>query len=365
MVEGLGFLERTVTVLGLNLSPQLTLVDAHHLEALHHPPFPPDVPAILNRLRSVEVAAKIKPVLRVVYPAKHPVQLVHFKLNGREDEPSPWLVEALTLDEIDGSQNIGLFTNLYLPPLGPATSFESFQEIVAHLRAPNGCPWDRKQTHQSLRSHLISETYEVLSALDAEDKNGICEELGDLLLQIVLHAQIAAEASEFTMSEVVHAIHTKIVRRHPHVFGDLELRDVDGVLRNWERLKADERAINGENGEKPKGLLDGVPLTLPALIQSQEYQERVERVGFAIPEFESLLQKMQAILHQISATGLSQQTEQIGELLFLATGLASLCKIDAESALREANARLRLRIGSLEDQAHHAGVALADLLNRV
>jgi tetrapyrrole methylase family protein/MazG family protein len=157
-----------------------------------------------------------------------------------------------------------LLTSLFIPALGASTSFEAFQEVIAHLRAPNGCPWDREQTHASLRPHLLEEAYEAVAALDAGDSDAMREEFGDLLLQIVLHAQIASEYGEFDMSDILQGIHAKIVNRHPHVFGDLHLKDADGVLRNWERLKAAERAANGK---AEAGLLDGVPLALPALAQ--------------------------------------------------------------------------------------------------
>ena len=146
--------------------------------------------------------------------------------------------------------------------LGEGTSFEAFQEIVAHLRAPDGCPWDREQTHESLRTHLMEEAYEALAAMDSGDPAEMAEEFGDLLLQIVLNAQIASEEGEFTMADVLKGIYDKIVRRHPHVFGDVTLDGVQGVLKNWEKLKAVERA---NSHEPEKGLLDGVPLALPAL----------------------------------------------------------------------------------------------------
>jgi tetrapyrrole methylase family protein/MazG family protein len=363
LIEGISLIEKTVAVLGLKDSSQLTLLDAQYLHDKHYPPFPPDVPVVITGLRTMELAERVKAVLRIVYPGQHPVKLVYFNLDNAQDVSSP-PIETIALDVLDQCQYLGSTTNLFVPPLAADTSFEAFQEIVAHLRAPDGCPWDRKQTHESLRSHLISETYEVLSALDAKNNADICEEFGDLLLQIVLHAQIAAEAGEFGMPDVTHGIHTKIVRRHPHVFGDLDIHDVDGVLRNWESLKAKERATSGkntDNGEKPKGLLDGVPLALPALIQSQEYQERVERVGFPLAEMRAALGKVQAALSNLEANEVPIHADQIGDLLFEVVGLAAVIKVDAESALREANTRLRMRVSALEKQAHMEGRPLGDL----
>lgn len=235
VIEGLSFLESTISVLGIDPFPHAALVDALELAVDHHPPFPPSAPAIIAQIHSPSVASDVKLTLMSVYPDQHEVQLVH-----RAGTPQA-LIETMFLYEIDRSQNIGLLTALYLPPLEKSTSFEAFQEIVAHLRAPDGCPWDREQTHQSLRPYLLEETYEVLAALDASDQGALREELGDLLLQVVLHAQIASEYGEFSMADVLQEINEKLVRRHPHVFSDLELDDKQKVLENWERLKSAER----------------------------------------------------------------------------------------------------------------------------
>ena len=224
IVEGLSFLEPIMTALSLDPFPHTSLVDALELVVAHVPPFPPSAPALVAQIHSKVVASDVKLTLMSLYPDEHPVHLVHAA--GTDQE----VVESLALYEIDRSENIGLLTTLYVPSLGQTASFEAFQEVIAHLRAPDGCPWDREQTHQTLRPHLLEEAYEVISALDVEDPTAMCEEFGDLLLQIVLHAQIASENGEFTMSDVLHGIHTKIVNRHPHVFGDLELKEIDGVF---------------------------------------------------------------------------------------------------------------------------------------
>ena len=148
--------------------------------------------------------------------------------------------------------NFSKITCLYIPPLGEGTSFESFAEIVAHLRAPNGCPWDREQTHESLRKHLLEESYEAISAIDSGDFADMREEFGDLLLQVVLQSQIANEEGQFNVNQVIQGIHSKIVRRHPHVFGDLKLEGVEGVLANWEKLKREGKRKE-ERGERIAG----------------------------------------------------------------------------------------------------------------
>jgi len=353
VVEGLSFLEPTFSALGLDPYPRLTLFDAMELSTAHVPAFPPDTPVLIAQIYSRLVASEVKMTLNAVYPDRHPVRLVHAA--GTKDE----LVEELKLYEVDRSEHIGLLTSLYVTPLGEGTSFEAFQEIVAHLRAPNGCPWDREQTHQSLRTHLMEEAYETLDAIDSGDFGAIQEELGDLLLQIVLHSQIASEEGEFTVNTVIKGIYDKIVRRHPHVFGEVQLDGVKGVLQNWEKLKEAERK---ENGKKEKGLLDGVPLAMPALSQAQEYQERAARVGFDWPAVDGVLEKVVEEIQEIKgATNNEELSEEIGDLFFVLVNLARWKKIDAESALRETNLKFKRRFGYVEQGAKRQGRSLSEM----
>ena len=353
IVEGLSFLDPVYSALGLDPYPHTALVDALELATAHVPSFPPSSPAIIAQLHSTAVAADVKLTLMALYPDEHPVQLVHAAGTAQAR------VESLALYEIDRSPSIGLLTALYVPPLGPATSFEAFQEIIAHLRAPDGCPWDRQQTHLSLRTYLLEEVYEVLAALDAEDAQSLKEEFGDLLLQIVLHAQIAMEEGEFTMSELLQGIHTKIVRRHPHVFGDLELKDAQGVLQNWERLKEKERHANG-NAEA--SLLDGVALALPALVQAEQYQLRAARVGFDWPDIQGVLDKLEEELLEVhAAQGTDERADEIGDVLFAVVNLARWYNLDPESALRAANQRFKSRFYYIEQAARAQGRSISDM----
>ena len=353
VVEGLSFLEPALTALGLDPFPHTALVDALELVSAHVPPYPPSVPAIVAQVYSQAVASDVKLTLMSLYPDEHPVKLVHAAGTPQA------LVEPLSLYEIDRSAHIGMLTALYVPPLGQAASFEAFQEIIAHLRAPNGCPWDKEQTHQTLRPHLLEEAYEVLAALDAGDVRAMREEFGDLLLQVVLHAQIASDYGEFTMSDVLEGIHTKIVHRHPHVFGDLDLKNVEGVLLNWERLKEAERNANGKSDT---GLLDGVALALPALVQAEEYQKRASRVGFDWSEIQGVIDKVHEELDEVfSATVGERRAAELGDLLFAVVNLARWHGVDAESALREANARFRGRFTQIEAAARQQGRSVSDL----
>jgi len=222
---------------------RLILLEAQTLSAAHVPPYPPDMPVLFTCVDSNELALQLKTVLLTTYPKDHVVQWVD---DGKRKDVS--IADM-------GDESYSSSTCLYVPELGEGTSFESFAEIIAHLRAPDGCPWDKEQTHETLRKHLLEESYEAISAIDLGDFTDMREEFGDLLLQIVLQSQIANEEGQFNVNDVIQGIHSKIVRRHPHVFGELELDGVDGVLVNWEKLKEAERKNNGQN---EKGLLDGV-----------------------------------------------------------------------------------------------------------
>jgi tetrapyrrole methylase family protein/MazG family protein len=298
------------------------------------------------------VAAEAKLTLMGQYPEDHPVLLIHGA--GSPEQR----VESLPLWQIDRSQAIGAMSALLVPPLGEPSSFESLQEVIAHLRAPDGCPWDRRQTHQSLRSHLLEECYEALEAIDREDMEALRAELGDLLLQIVLQAQIAAEEGEFSMPQVIAGIRAKLVRRHPHVFGDLDVEEVDQVLRNWEQLKAEEREEAGDEN----GVLGGVPGGLPALAQAYELQARAARVGFDWPSIDGVLAKVHEELEEVQeAPDAGRQAGELGDLLFAVVNYARWLEVDPEAALRAANRRFRERFAAMERQAKASGRPLNEL----
>ncbi len=353
VVEGLSFLEPAFTALGLDPFPHTALVDALELGMAHHPPFPPDVPVLIAQIYSQHVASEVKLTLMNLYPDEHPVKLLHAA--GTKNQ----IIEELALYEIDRSPHIGLLTVLYLPPLGEYTSFESLQEITAHLRAPEGCPWDQEQTAQSLRPDLMEEAYEVLAAIDADDAPKMQEEFGDLLLMIAMLSQINSEEGEFNSAAVIHGISTKLIRRHPHVFGDLAVDGVGSVLKNWEQIKAEERAANGE---AEKSLLEGVSIALPALSQAQEYQARAARVGFDWPKIEGVLDKIcEEVAEVQQASDDVARSAELGDLFFALVNLTRWLKIDAETALREANARFKDRFSYVERTAHERGKLLSEM----
>ena len=228
-------------------------------------------------------------------------------------------------------------------------TFARLVEIMATLRGPTGCPWDREQTSDTLKPYLVEETYEVLEALEAKNLHEFKEELGDLLLQIVFHSQLMAEAGVFTIDDVAQAIGDKLVRRHPHVFGDVKVKDADEVVQNWAKIKAQEKA-----GKTDRSVLAGVPHGAPALIQAQRLGEKASRVGFDWSSAADVFQKVEEEMQELAATLPSAETErqehELGDLLFALTSLARHLNIDAETALRKAGKRFNTRFRYIEEQ---------------
>ncbi|MEE9401131.1 MAG: nucleoside triphosphate pyrophosphohydrolase [Dehalococcoidia bacterium] len=234
-------------------------------------------------------------------------------------------------------------------------SFDTLEHIVARLRAPDGCPWDREQTHASIKPYLIEEAYEVLQALDDENSSKLCEELGDLLLQILLHAQIANEAGEFTMREVTQGIATKLIRRHPHVFGESNASDAEEVALEWEMLKQDER-------KSDDSLLSTVPKGMPALSYSHSIQRRAAGVGFDWKELEGVVEKLAEEVEELErASTLQQKIHEFGDILFALVNIARWQGVDLEEALRLANERFCRRFRYMEENCREQGISLRDL----
>jgi tetrapyrrole methylase family protein/MazG family protein len=233
--------------------------------------------------------------------------------------------------------------------------FDSLVEIIARLRAPDGCPWDLQQTHASLRENLLSECYEVLEALDEGDSAKLCEELGDLLLQIVLHAQIGADNKEFKIDDVINGIATKIVRRHPHIFGSRKVKDADEVMHNWEELKKEER-------EEGVSMLAGVPKQMPALAYAYEISRRAVRVGFEWKDIEGVIDKMAEEIREIKdAEGREEKEQEFGDLLFTLVNVARWEDIDAEVALRQASNKFYRRFSTMEELCRKRGLNFPEL----
>jgi len=361
IVEGLSFVDAVCTALGLDpLDHGLQLVDATTLAA-HEGPFAspltldPGMSLIVAQLYHRPLASAVKLVLMELYPHEHPVTLV--QAAGTADQR----VHTVPLYALDHDDDTDHLSTLYVPPLKPLSDLRAFsvlQDVVTRLRAPGGCPWDRQQTHQSLAPHLLEETYEALAALDAGDPDKLCEELGDLLLQILLHAQIADEAGEFTLRDVVAGIAAKLVRRHPHVFGLVTVADADEVLVNWESIKRNERS---ELEDAEGSVLDGVPAAMPALAYAQTAQRRAARVGFDWVDIVGVWEKVEEELEELHAAPAAERSHELGDVLFAVVNLARWLDVEAEDALRQANQRFRWRFAYIEQACADRGLHPEDL----
>jgi tetrapyrrole methylase family protein/MazG family protein len=347
IVDGLSFVEPACAALGIDpLAEGVQLVDALD------PRLDPARPALIGQVYGRRVAAGLKLALLELYPAEHPVTVVR----GAGTPGGPH-TETLPLAALDhDARRFDHLACLHVPALSVEANrrtFEGLRAITHRLRAPGGCPWDREQTHASLKPFLLEETYEVLDALDAGDPARLCEELGDLLLQVTLHTEIAEEAGEFTYGDVFAHITTKLLRRHPHVFGDAVITTADEQWRLWQQIKRDE--TGGQ-----ESILAGVPAAMPALAYAQAVQERAARVGFDWPNLDEVLDKLVEELRELKGTeSQAERRDEFGDVLFVLANVARWLKVDAEEALRLAGRKFARRFAAVEALARRRGLELA------
>jgi MazG family protein len=250
------------------------------------------------------------------------------------------------------------------PRKRPGEAFRDLVELISRLRAPGGCPWDREQTHESLKPMLLEEAYEVIEAIDDGDDQELMGELGDLLLQVVFHSQIAAEQDRFTVAEVIERVASKMVHRHPHVFGQDTAQSSSEVLRNWEAIKAAELAAKGVGREG--SMLDSVSAKLPAVMEAFQMTTKVSRVDFDWPDVPSVLEKLDEEVDELKQAVATQSpnhreiADEVGDLLFVAVNVARLLGIDPESALKASNRKFRRRFRYIEDRLREQGRKPAD-----
>jgi tetrapyrrole methylase family protein/MazG family protein len=345
IVSGLSFVDSVLPLLGeYALSPGLQIVDAEQ------PVLDPGRPALICQIFDARIASELKLSLLEDYPPEHVVTLI--TAAGVEGVQK---VVHLPLFRLDRGQEIDHLTCLYVPALPLEQNLRSFatlEEIVAKLRGPGGCPWDKEQTHATLKPHLIEESYEVLDALDSGDSDKLQEELGDLLMQVFLHAQIAAEADAFDIHDVVKGIAAKLIRRHPHVFGDVTVADAAEVLVNWEAIKKTER-------EEGQSMLAGVPKAMPALAYGQAILKRAARVGLSVKRKDTLAREIERDLRVLLGTKEKGKQERLlGKLLFDLGNLARALKVDPEESLRLANEQFRRQFASMERISQERGIEL-------
>ncbi|MBQ6508997.1 MAG: nucleoside triphosphate pyrophosphohydrolase [Flexilinea sp.] len=326
--------------------PENTIVlSGESLTEHRHMPTPPSLETLIRGPRDPKHLFEI---LREEYPADHPLRLL--SADGEQE---------LVLSDLDTDEDLfGSAAYLVIPPLPESHSFETFQNTVAILRGPHGCPWDKKQTHQSLRDDFLQEVYELLDGLDRGSIETVTEELGDVLLHILLQAQIGVDNGEFTMGDVIAHINEKIIYRHEHVFGRPENISPEEIMTRWEQLKQKERAGQHKQG----GLLDGISKAMPALSQASSYQRRAAKAGFDWETEEGVWQKMNEELAEFkNASTPEEREEELGDILFCVVNLARWYEIDPETALRMANLKFYERLHAVENLASAQGKNLFDL----
>jgi tetrapyrrole methylase family protein/MazG family protein len=348
------FIESALSALGLSLDESLLLLDALALERL---PIRCDIGTLLYQVYDRDIASAAKLSLMRHFPDEWEVCII--RQAGVPDRQS---VEWLPLHRLDRVPADHL-TAVYIPPLPPERrkkTFADLVEVMARLRGEGGCPWDREQDHHTLKRYLIEECYETIEAIDADDLDALCEELGDVLLQVVFHAQIETETGMFTIDDVIERLVDKLIRRHPHVFGELSAADSEEVLRNWERIKKEER---GEGWRE--SALDGVPSSLPALMRALEISKRAVQVGFEWERFEDVLEKAQEEIRELRRAIAQQRPEEIeaeiGDLLFTIVNVARWQKVDPEEALRQMVIRFSERFRHMEQAAQRQHKTLSQM----
>lgn len=343
-------IEAVLSLLGVELWDGVQILSGEKLITMHHPPLNPDYPALVGKITNQQMASAVKRVLLNQYADDFEVRWVCDAGTAQAH------VEYLPLAKMDNISRIDPGMLLFLPEVGEMSSFEQFQNIIAQLRAPDGCPWDRQQTHASLRKYLLEETYEVLEAIDRNDLQALAEELGDLMLQIVLHTQIATEAGDFRMIDVFKHINQKMVRRHPHVFSTVSVESADEVVTNWQAIKQQEKA---ENGKQAESLLDSVPKNVPALMLAYEYQARAAKVGFDWDEIGDVRKKINEEMDEaLAAVTDAERADEIGDVLFVLVNWARWLSVEPENALRDTSAKFYRRFNYIERQVRATGKSM-------
>lgn len=345
IVPGMSFVEVLYTRLGIDPIEGLTIIDAAELQRM---PFDLPTGMVITQVYSRTIASDVKLSLMEYLPDDYRITFVHNL--GLPDES----VREVALYEIDRQKDIDHLTSLYVPPVNFQKRFDlsPLVDIMRVLRSPGGCPWDIVQTHESLRKNIIEEVYEVIEAIDLKNPALLCEELGDLLLQIVFHARMAEEAGEFSMQEVVDGITEKLVRRHPHIFGDVQVSDAGEVLVNWEKIKQTEKPYR-------LSVLDGVPAGLPALMSAEKLQKKAAKAGFDWdeigPVWEKCSEEFAELKAAIEENDAAHIEEEFGDWLFAIVNLSRFIKVDAELALMGANRKFRRRFEYVEQCVKNSG----------
>ncbi|GIQ64207.1 hypothetical protein PACILC2_27750 [Paenibacillus cisolokensis] len=349
IMGGESFLDQTFTRLGFDPIEGFQLLDAQDVTPAK---LRPDIHTVVCQVYDTFTASDVKLALMEVYPDEHTVIVGHaLGVPGEER------IAAVPLFELDRSADFGNLSLVYIPRSDDASlrnrTFERLHEIVAILRSPEGCPWDREQTHQSIRKNFIEETYEAIEAIDNDDPAGMMEEFGDVLLQVMLHCQMEEETGTFSAYDVIQALNEKLIFRHPHVFGEAGASDAEEALRNWERMKAEEKRRKGADPDR-QSVLDGIPADLPALMKAYKLQKKASKVGFDWDRVDDALDKIEEELRElreaVRSGDAASQSGELGDLLFAAVNAARFIGADPEEALARTNQKFRKRFSYIEEQ---------------
>ncbi len=372
IVAGLSFVEPVCAALGLDpLQRDLQLLDATLLADVSSAALPgavlPTVPALVAQVYNRRIAGGLKLALSELYPDDWEVTVVRWA--GMPEEET---IERIPLVDLDRNDRADHLTTVYVPPLPPTEALrapEGLRHVVAKLRAPDGCPWDHEQTHQSLRTYVLEEAYEVAEVLDEWDGSPemaeqLAEELGDLLLQVYLQAEIGDEEDLFSLADIYQHITEKLIRRHPHVFGDVQVKDAAHVVRNWEAIKRRERENRGEATEH-ESILRKVPSSAPALYQAYELGRTAAKTGFTWPDISGVLEKIaeeaRELVEATNEQSPERRADELGDVLFVLTRLADALGVQPEDALQRTNRKFRRRFAAMEEHAHREQRALDSL----
>jgi tetrapyrrole methylase family protein/MazG family protein len=347
ILPGMSFLEVLYTRLEVDPIQGVTVVDAADIAAL---PLGLRTALVVTQVYNRQVASDAKLALMEQYPDEHPITVM--KNLGLADEK----VRVVPLYELDRMEEIDHLTSVYVPPLGKRCStfiMQPLVDVMCKLRSPDGCIWDLEQTHKSLRRYLVEEVYEVLEAIDLEDEEKLCEELGDLLLQIVFHARLAEEVGAFSMQDVITAVTEKMIRRHPHVFGDISVQSAAEVVMNWDKIKKTEK------GHERKYVLDGIPSGLPSLMRAYKLQVKAAKVGFdwdtIAPVWGKIKEELVELQEAVELRDLNHMEEELGDVLFAIVNLARFLEIDGEVALQRTNHKFIRRFQYIENEIIEKG----------
>lgn len=353
ILPAMSFLEVLYVRLGIDPICGLTILDSDDIAEL---PCDNTTALVITQVYDRAVASDVKLALMEQYDDEQPIMFV--RNLGLDDEE----VREIPLYELDRQPNIDHLTSVYVPRKESREQrfdMTPLTEVMETLRSPGGCPWDIEQTHESLRRYMIEEVYEVIEAIENEDAPLLCEELGDLLLQIVFHARVAEECGQFSMQDVIDGVTEKMIRRHPHVFGDISVSDAGEVLVNWDAIKAQEKA-----GQR-KGALDGVSPGLPALMAAFKLQKKASKVGFDWDEIKDVWEKVREELGELAEASAEKDKakieEEFGDVLFSLVNLSRFLHIEPETSLTAANHKFRRRFTFIEEKMEKQGKCWQDM----